>query len=176
MSNKTPSNSVVAGGSRTALIDASADRFPFCIVWSPLPVITWVLPFIGHLGIADSEGIIHDFEGTNCIGRGNFLFGAPTRYLQLNVAPNQVTRWDEAVAKGSATYGHRTYNFFLDNCHSYVAECLTGFPFSGRRTWNMVVLCFWMFFQGKYVDTRGFVKTWLPFALVAFVVTKYYVL
>lgn len=110
-----------------------------------------------------------------------------------------MTRWDEAVAKGSATYGHHAYNFLyvnfvfvlskitlsilpfvvacsLDNCHSYVAECLTEFPFSGRSTWNMVVLCFWMFFRGKYIDTRGFLKTWLPFALVALVATNYYVL
>lgn len=39
-----------------AKIDPANDRFPFCIVWSPLPVITWFLPFIGHLGIADSQG------------------------------------------------------------------------------------------------------------------------
>ncbi|KAL3662949.1 hypothetical protein V7S43_011895 [Phytophthora oleae] len=164
------------GGSREAVIDPSADRLPFCVMWSPLPGITWVLPVIGHLGIVDSAGIIHDFEGTNTIGRDNFLFEAPTRYIQLDVAPDQVTRWDEAVAKGSATYGTHTYNFFFDNCHSYVAEWLTQFPFSGRSTWNMVILCFWMFFNGKYVDTRGFLKTWLPFAIVATAATWYYVL
>ncbi|KDO17647.1 hypothetical protein SPRG_16958, partial [Saprolegnia parasitica CBS 223.65] len=37
-------------------IDVARDRFPFCIVWSPLPVITWFLPFIGHMGIGDSHG------------------------------------------------------------------------------------------------------------------------
>ncbi|KAG6958929.1 hypothetical protein JG687_00009087 [Phytophthora cactorum] len=100
--------------SRASIIDPSADRFLFCVVWSPIPVITWVLPFIGHLGIADSKGIIHDFEGTNAIGRDNFLFGIPTRYVQLDVAPDQVTRWDEAVAKGSTTYSTRTYNFLYE--------------------------------------------------------------
>ncbi|KAG3078537.1 hypothetical protein PI124_g14158 [Phytophthora idaei] len=161
--------------SRASVIDPSADRFPFCVVWSPIPVITWVLPFIGHLGIADSKGIIHDFEGTNAIGRDKFLFGIPTRYVQLDVAPDQVTRWDEAVAKGSTTYSTHTYNFFMDNCHSYVAECLTQFPFSGRSSWNMVILCFWMFLNGNYVDARGFLKTWLPFTLLALVATCYYV-
>lgn len=39
-----------------AKIDSENDRFPFCIVWSPLPVITWFLPFIGHMGIADAQG------------------------------------------------------------------------------------------------------------------------
>jgi hypothetical protein len=37
-------------------INVSKDLFPYCIVWSPLPPITWVLPFIGHMGIADSRG------------------------------------------------------------------------------------------------------------------------
>ena len=39
------------------------DDFPLCIVWCPLPLLTWIIPFIGHLGIANSEGIINDFVG-----------------------------------------------------------------------------------------------------------------
>lgn len=39
-------------------VDATKNRFPFCIVWSPIPVITWLLPFIGHLGIATSDGCV----------------------------------------------------------------------------------------------------------------------
>lgn len=45
-----------SGGSRGATIDAAVHRFPFCIVWSPIPILTWFLPFIGHLGLADSKG------------------------------------------------------------------------------------------------------------------------
>jgi hypothetical protein len=37
-------------------VDPKKNRFPFCLVWSPLPIISWFLPFIGHLGIADSKG------------------------------------------------------------------------------------------------------------------------
>ena len=28
-------------------IDPSIEKFPHCIVWTPLPGITWFLPFIG---------------------------------------------------------------------------------------------------------------------------------
>lgn len=31
-------------------IDFGRDRFPFCLVWTPIPVLTWFFPFIGHLG------------------------------------------------------------------------------------------------------------------------------
>ena len=45
-----------ARGSRDAVIDVAAHRFPFCLVWSPIPLLTWFVPFIGHLGLADSKG------------------------------------------------------------------------------------------------------------------------
>jgi len=39
-----------------AMIDLQRQRFPHCVVWSPIPLLTWLLPFIGHMGIADKEG------------------------------------------------------------------------------------------------------------------------
>jgi hypothetical protein len=33
--------------SRENQIDAKNNRYPYCIVWTPLPLITWFLPFIG---------------------------------------------------------------------------------------------------------------------------------
>jgi hypothetical protein len=32
-------------------IDKERNRYPYCIVWTPLPVISWLLPIIGHTGI-----------------------------------------------------------------------------------------------------------------------------
>lgn len=43
------------------------DHFPLCVVWMPLPVLTWILPFVGHAGIATSRGTIHDFVGSHMI-------------------------------------------------------------------------------------------------------------
>ena len=34
------------------------------VVWTPIPPITWLFPFIGHLGVTDSEGKVHDFGGS----------------------------------------------------------------------------------------------------------------
>jgi hypothetical protein len=48
---------------KTPSIDHATQRYPYCIVWTPLPVISWFLPFIGHTGIADSRGVIYDFAG-----------------------------------------------------------------------------------------------------------------
>jgi len=65
-------------------IDPDRNRFPFCLVWGPLPLITWVLPFIGHMGIGDSAGRVHDFAGPYYIGVDNFMVGNVTKYIQLD--------------------------------------------------------------------------------------------
>jgi hypothetical protein len=49
-------------------IDHSRQRYPYCLVWSPLGPLTWFFPFVGHTGICDSRGIIHDFAGPYTIG------------------------------------------------------------------------------------------------------------
>uniref|UniRef100_M4BT68 Transmembrane protein n=1 Tax=Hyaloperonospora arabidopsidis (strain Emoy2) TaxID=559515 RepID=M4BT68_HYAAE len=110
--------------------------------------------------------IIFDFAGPYTIGRNDFAFGAPTRYLQCQVAPEEVTKWDDAVAAGCRMYEKRMHNLCCDNCHSHVAACLERTAYAGRRRYNMVHLCFWMFIRGKYVGVAGFIKTWLPFVIV----------
>ncbi|TYZ63350.1 hypothetical protein PybrP1_012889 [[Pythium] brassicae (nom. inval.)] len=134
-------------------VDPARGRFPFCLVWSPIPVITWFLPFIGHLGIATSDGaedgsVIYDFAGPYTIGRDSFAFGIPTRYLQCRMSRDQAAKWDDAHS--------------CDNCHSHVAVCLENVQYAGIKRWNMVMLCFWMFFCGRYVDASGVLKSWAP--------------
>lgn len=65
-------------------IDPGRDRFPFCIVWTPLPFISWLVPFIGHVGICREDGVILDFAGPNFVYVDNFAFGAVARYIQIN--------------------------------------------------------------------------------------------
>ena len=42
--------------------DFRRHRYPCAITWSPLPGLTCCCPCIGHMGIADSNGIIYDFQ------------------------------------------------------------------------------------------------------------------
>lgn len=63
------------------------EDFAYSILWSPLPMISWVLPFIGHLAIADSTGVASDFQGPYFVGDKGFLaFGRATRVLTLDVS------------------------------------------------------------------------------------------
>lgn len=148
-------------------INFENDRFPYCIVWTPIPVLTWLFPMIGHMGICTSTGIIRDFAGSYYVSEDKMGFGRPTRYLRLN--PKNVAGgpadWDEAVAKASVLYGTRMHNLFCDNCHSHVATALAGMRYNRRTSWNMVVLALWIFVSGRYVGFWGFIKTWLPFVI-----------
>jgi hypothetical protein len=49
--------------SLTDRIDVGRVRYPHCIVWTPIPVLTWLFPFVGHMGIARTDGVIRDFAG-----------------------------------------------------------------------------------------------------------------
>ncbi|CAM9792683.1 unnamed protein product [Discosporangium mesarthrocarpum] len=123
-------------------------------------------PVVGHMGIADSRGVIYDFAGPYHIGEDHMAFGKPTRYLQLNPGKCTAEHWDEAVARACDIYRKRMHNICCDNCHSHVAVSLGRMVYAGVESWNMVTLCFWMFFQGHWVSLGGILKQWAPFCVI----------
>jgi len=145
-------------------IDKERHRYPYCIVWTPIPCLTWLFPFIGHMGICMSSGVIRDFAGPHYVSEDNMAFGNPTRYLEFDPAKatGGAAGWDSAVAEASEIYSGRMHNLFCDNCHSHVATALNIMQYNGSTSWNMVKLCFMMFCQGKNVSIGGFLKTWIP--------------
>lgn len=84
--NTDPEHGLMIEGtaSPASQIDPRRARFPCCIVWTPLPVISWLVPFIGHVGICREDGVILDFAGPNFVCVDNFAFGAVTCYLQIS--------------------------------------------------------------------------------------------
>jgi transmembrane protein 222 len=152
------------------LVDIEAGRYPHSIVWSPLPGITWFLPFIGHVGITDKEGIIYDFGGPYTVNKDSFTFGAPTRYYQLDLNKCRDQDWDVSIQRGCELYSNRMHNICCDNCHSMVARCLNNMAYGDTRAHSMVSVACMLFFRGKYVSFTAFIKTWLPFIIVVTIV------
>ena len=175
----------------------------FTIVWSPLPPITWLIPFIGHTGICDSNGVASDFRGPYYVGDdGRMAFGAPTRALTMlapssqrggdgssATTPSVAAQWDAAIAEANTEYRGRTHNICCDNCHSHVAFALNrmqdlttsmnddnddtgGLLLRHKNTkWDMIKICFLVFFRARFLSWGGFLKQFLPFGvLVALVV------
>lgn len=143
-------------------IEPKRMRYPFCVVWTPIPFLTWLFPFIGHMGIATSQGIIRDFAGPYYVSENDMAFGRPTKYWILESSEAKPGLWDTSVHEASEEYKSRMHNLFCDNCHSHVAMALNLMKYKESTSWNMIKLCFLMLIHGKYVGFAGFLKTWLP--------------
>lgn len=157
------------------VVNATA-AFSYSIVWTPLPLITWIFPFIGHTGIADSRGIISDFQGPYVVGdRGHMAFGAPTKVLKIRFVEESnssefchTTQWDEAIQEANAVYRGRMHNLFCDNCHSHVAYALNQMSVKdyGVEKWDMVKIAILMFFRGRFLSWGAMLQSWGPFLVL----------
>ncbi|GJQ65998.1 hypothetical protein Trydic_g4091 [Trypoxylus dichotomus] len=154
-----------------AIIDKTRDRFPFCIVWTPIPILTWLFPIIGHMGVALSNGVIRDFAAPYTVTEDNMAFGRPTKYWELTPAKASggVSGWDHGVIEASEIYKGRMHNLFCDNCHSHVATALNIMNYNNSTNWNMVKLALLAAIYSKYVSVGGFLKTWLPFFILVII-------
>jgi hypothetical protein len=91
-------------------IDIENNRYPFCMVWTPLPLISWFLPIIGHTGICGSDGKIYDFAGSYYVSQDNMAFGNPYKYVELNPDMNEQIEWDDCIAKCNERFTNEEHN------------------------------------------------------------------
>ncbi|KAL9226882.1 hypothetical protein vseg_002643 [Gypsophila vaccaria] len=168
-------------------IDLKKSRFPCCLVWTPLPVVSWLAPFIGHVGICREDGSVLDFSGSNLINVDDFAFGSVARYFQLDrrqccFSPNlsghtcklkykhhehgAAISWDDALLTSTHIYESKSYNLFTCNCNSFVANCLNRVCYGGSMNWNMISVAAILLLKGKWVDGMSVLRSFLPFLLV----------
>ncbi|CAI9775518.1 unnamed protein product [Fraxinus pennsylvanica] len=169
------------------VIDPTKAKFPCCIIWTPLPVVSWLAPFIGHVGICLEDGTIIDFSGSNLVNIDDFAFGSVARYLQLDrkqccFPPNlaghtckhrykhaeygSAITWDDAIQSAVRNFDHKSYNLFTCNCHSFVANCLNRICYDGSMSWNMIDVAALILFKGTWVDSFSVLRSFLPFMVV----------
>ncbi|PAA51801.1 hypothetical protein BOX15_Mlig017626g2 [Macrostomum lignano] len=157
-------------------IQPSRHRYPYCIVWTPIPILSWLIPLIGHMGICTSAGVVRDFAGPYTIGEDEMAFGWPTKLWQLSPALVQTDSnaaaldWDSAVNGACDVYRGRMHNLLCDNCHSHAALALNLMHYNNCRSWNMVKLFFVFTLHSRYVSWASLVQTWLSFCILAIVV------
>jgi hypothetical protein len=168
-------------------IDIKKARFPCCLVWTPLPIVAWLVPFIGHVGICREDGVILDFAGPCFVNVDNFAFGSTAKYLRLNPEKccfpphlsghtcsdpfrhtdrGTAISWDDGVETTMRNYQNKLYNLFTCNCHSFVANALNRMAYRGSIKWNIVNVLALVFFKGQYVSYWALVRTYAPFVMV----------
>jgi Protein of unknown function (DUF778) len=95
-------------------IDPARQRYPYCIVWSPLPVITWFFPFIGHTGVADSAGKKISISMWAKAGRHViWLFFPDTCSIWRAIGVIFDFAGPYTIGRGNFTFGKRTHFFFI---------------------------------------------------------------
>ena len=151
-------------------IDIKSSLFPYCIVWTPIPLLTYLIPCIGHTGIGNSSGIIHDFAASFFVSVDNFAFGKPTKYIQLELTEQEKNEWDNAILKGDKKYNKEEHKIFTNNCHSHVAYVLNQLNYKGRNDYNMVSIWWMLIAKGKYVSFCGFFKTYIGFLIIIIII------
>jgi hypothetical protein len=111
------------------------------------------------MGVGDSAGRIHDFNGPYSIGVDNFMVGTVWRYVDVGAAPppaaadgspdlSDSERWDAAVERADAVYRKKMHNICCENCHHHSAMALTeyGKPHDLLSSWFLCCLhgrCTW---------------------------------
>ena len=106
-------------------------RFPACITWTQLPLFSWLIPSIGHVGIGHSDGKIHDFAGPYFVSEDDFAFGSTLKYVKLDINENDIPAYNQGLRQADATYRTRMHNICCDNCHSHVARALNLMQYDG---------------------------------------------
>ena len=160
--------------SETPLIEKS--KLSCCVIWIPIPGLTWILPLFGHIGVTDSKGVTYDFQGSGIIGKGHTLFGTTKEYWKIDVDP-QI--WDEAVSEVSQRFGSIDYNFLFSNCHYFAAAVLDRVNVNksilGGKWVNGATLkiAVGVSMHGRYISVRDMILSWLPFIFICSAILLY---
>ncbi|KAL3684706.1 hypothetical protein R1sor_002728 [Riccia sorocarpa] len=175
------------GSSLILPVEAAKSRFPCCVVWTPLPVVAWLAPFVGHVGICREDGVILDFAGPFFVNVDNFAFGSTARYVRLDMDkccfPPHLSghtcedgfahselgtgiSWDDALRMGMHNYQHKSYNLFTCNCHSFTASCLNRLAYQGSIRWNIIDVALLILLKGRWVSSAAIFRSFGPFFVV----------
>ena len=146
-------------------------RFPLCIVWTPLPALTQLIPCIGHTGIGDSKGVLHDFAGPYYVSVDDLAVGETHKYFKLDLDGYTQEQYDLAVRKADLTYKKRMHNIFCDNCHSHVARVLNNLNYKDRSNYTMIDIWWMCIWRGKYVSCLHIFYTYIFYIFIAIVMS-----
>ena len=147
-------------------IDKTNDRYPYSLVWTSIPCITHIIPWIGHLGICKSNGIIYDFAGHCLVNENNFFFGKPYEYAFLEPKENERIKWDKSIDKVVNKFRRMNYNFFCNNCHSFCCEVLNEIKYNGKNNYGMISVWWLVVTKGKYLSCYNIFKTYIVFTVI----------
>lgn len=151
---------------RNTDINPSANKYPYCIVWTQLPLISFFLPIIGHTGICSSDGTIYDFAGSQFISEDDLAFGEPYKYVKFKPCAN----WDQGILKANSKYWNEDHNLCVNNCHSHVATALENMRYGNKSLYTMFHVWWYCLVYSRYVSWSHLFKNYIGWGFILLMV------
>ncbi|BFU22594.1 hypothetical protein EHI8A_059880 [Entamoeba histolytica HM-1:IMSS-B] len=150
-------------------VNPESKYFPLCICWSTIPILSWLVPCLGHTAISDPNGWIYDFQGSYSIGRRRqtTCFGSIKKYVELNINVSN-DEYINAIEEVNIKYSKLTHNLVTQNCHEHVADVLNKIAYKNKTTWGTLSILWLLFKDAKYVSNKAILFTYLPFLFILF--------
>ncbi|KAL4473876.1 hypothetical protein ABPG74_022740 [Tetrahymena malaccensis] len=142
------------------IIDVDNDFYPFCIVWSAIPFISFLIPWIGHAAICCSKGIIHDFNKDFKVYIDVVPYGSPLKYYKLDTTNIQQDTYDAMIKQLDQLFLKKRFGFFSNNSHKYVADALNILQYKGKINWNKFDIFILGITKAKYTSFLTLIRAY----------------
>ncbi|KAK9501434.1 hypothetical protein O3M35_012157 [Rhynocoris fuscipes] len=154
-------------------------RYPYSIVWTKIWPLTWFFPFIGHVGICTSKGVIRDFPTSYVVLKDDLAYGYPMKIWKLDPY-KAIFDWDTSIAVTVKIFERREFDIYRNNCYSMVVYALNEMHYAGKNDWKGIDILLGTILFGRYIDCSTAMKTLLPsfsiFVSIATIITTIWIL
>ena len=138
----------------------------YCLVWTPIPLISLFLPFYGHTGITSSTGAIYDFGSSRYVSINQLTYGRPYKYIPLLPNENEKKTWDAHLTKIVKRFSKKEYTLCGMNGYKFCSCVLNKIQLHNKNTYNQRDIIKMSSGCKHYVSSYAFVKTYVGIAMI----------
>ena len=145
-------------------------KYKYCIIWSHIPLITFLIPFIGHSSIVNSYGFIHDFDSSYFIKIYNEEENGFSKIVYLNLDDSQKKIWDNVIENMDKYYKKKSFSFCGYNSFKYISNILSNIEYKGKKNYTKFDI-FWLIVrEGKFISKCEIFKTYFGWIIIFIII------
>lgn len=92
-------------------IDIRNRRYPYCLVMTPVRILSWIFPVVGHMGIAQSDGVVRDFYRSYRVSIDTKRYSRRLQIMPLN-PKLALNGWDQGIKDAASKYNNKAVRIF----------------------------------------------------------------
>lgn len=142
------------------------DNISCSLVWTSIPVLSYVFPFVGHVGITDSVGRIHDFGSSNYVSIDQMAYGNPDKIIHFEITQDEFTRWNKSIHTVSKKFSKKTYSLCGTNGYSFCASVLNKIKYNDRNDYTACEVMKMTIGCSYYVSTASMCKSYIGLIVI----------